>query len=298
MDSKPPRHFLTRFAPSPTGYLHIGHAAALLEVWKDADQNPDHFLLRIEDIDSTRCRPEFEASILEDLAWLGIKTSHPVRRQSDHFTEYKQILDLLEEKELIYPCFCTRKEIKLEIGNAPSAPHGETGYIYPGTCKHLHISERTEKILSGHPYALRLDLDHCLKNLERRSLKWYDTIKGWQFTTPELLIKTHGDVVLARKDTPASYHLCVTHDDSLQHVTHITRGKDLFHSTHIHRLLQEILGYDTPSYHHHPLMTDNTGRRFAKRDKSLALRDIRKKGISGAQLKNMILHSNIDELLI
>ncbi len=298
MDTKPPRLFLTRFAPSPTGYLHIGHAASLLEIWDDADKNPGNFLLRIEDIDGTRCRPEFETSIYKDLEWLGIQTSHPIRRQSDHFSDYKKILDKLENENLIYPCFCTRKEIEQEIKNAPSAPHGITGHIYPGTCKHLSKTERNEKIQSGHPYALRLNLDACLKQITGKTLKWHDILKGEQVTTPDLLHNTHGDVVLARKDTPASYHLCVTHDDALQNISQITRGDDLFQSTHIHRLLQEILGYDTPLYHHHPLMTDKTGRRFAKRDKSLTLKDIRQKGISAAQLKNMILHSNIDELLI
>lgn len=281
----------TRFAPSPTGYLHLGHAASAWFAWDQRGQDASEFILRIEDIDQTRCRPEFEAAIYEDLAWLGLAWSHPVRRQSDHFQDFRKPLQRLEEMGLIYPCFCTRKEIEEEIARAPSAPHaGETG-LYPGTCKNLSNTERNDKSAAGMPYALRLDTQKALAMTG--PLRWFDRAAGWQDARPDLL----GDVVLARKDTPASYHLCVTHDDALQEINLIARGDDLFTSTHIHRLLQELLGYPVPEYHHHPLLTDKDGRRFAKRDKSLTLREIRAKGFSAAQLRSMIEATDFSALL-
>ncbi len=281
----------TRFAPSPTGYLHLGHAASAWFAWDQGGRDASRFIVRIEDIDQTRCRPEFETALYEDLGWLEIGWSTPVRRQSDHFQDYKKSLQRLEEMGLIYPCFCTRKEIEEEIARAPSAPHaGETG-LYPGTCKNLSNTERNDKIAAGMPYALRLDTQKALAMTG--PLRWFDRAAGWQDARPDLL----GDVVLARKDTPASYHLCVTHDDALQEINLIARGDDLFTSTHIHRLLQELLGYPVPEYHHHPLLTDKDGRRFAKRDKSLTLREIRAKGFSAAQLRSMIEANEFSALL-
>jgi len=290
--------FKTRFAPSPTGYLHLGHAASALKIWEQAKQIPENFLVRIEDIDQTRCLSEYERAILEDLDWLGIKWSTPPRRQSEHFEDYKKLLNFLQSKELLYPCFCTRKDIEQEIANSPSAPHSSPAHLYPGTCSHISKDQRKELIEKGTPFALRLNMKNAIEEISGKILTWTDLTKGDQKTTAEMLMKNHGDIVLARKDTPASYHLCVTHDDALQDITHITRGDDLFESTHIHRLLQELLGYPTPQYNHHPLTTDKSGRRLAKRDKSLTIREIRKRGISANDLKNMILHSNIDQLLI
>jgi len=288
---------LTRFAPSPTGYLHLGHAAAAWTVWEDAGKSPDHFILRIEDIDGTRCRPEFDTAILEDLSWLGLEWKTPLRRQSEHFGDYLKTLKTLEAQNLIYPCFCTRKDIEQEIANSPSAPHGHEGPVYPETCKILTPSQRQDFIETGRPYALRLDLKEALKQIDYRPLYWHDRIKGKQDTTPDLLLKTIGDVVLARKDTPASYHLCVTHDDALQGINLITRGEDLFFATHLHRLLQELFLYPVPEYHHHPLLTDKNGRRLAKRDKSLTLREIRNKGFQPEELSFMIAQNNFDTLL-
>ena len=282
---------LTRFAPSPTGYLHLGHAASAWFAWDQGGQDAGNFILRVEDIDQTRCRPEFETALYEDLSWLGLGWITPVRRQSDHFQDYKKSLQRLEDMGLIYPCFCTRKEIEEEIARAPSAPHaGEIG-LYPGTCKALSPSERADKIAAGLPYALRLDTENALGMTG--ALRWFDRTAGWQEARPDLL----GDVVLARKDTPASYHLCVTHDDALQGITLIARGEDLFTSTHIHRLLQELLNYPVPEYHHHRLLTDKAGRRFAKRDKSLTLREIRARGFSATQLRSMIEANDLSALL-
>lgn len=287
----------TRFAPSPTGYLHIGHAAAAWAVWDDAGQDPSRFLLRIENIDQTRCRPEFEAAILDDLRWLGLTWPSPVRRQSDHFNEYKTHLETLTERGLTYPCFCTRKDIAEEHAGAQSAPHGPAGLVYSGTCRSLSRSEQTERRESGAPYAIRLNLDEALRQIGNSVLTWHDRAKGIQETTPERLHATIGDCVLARKDTPASYHLCVTYDDALQGITQITRGEDLFFATHLHRLLQELCGFPVPSYHHHPLLTDDTGRRFAKRDKSLTLRELRNKGLEPSELRHIISQRHIGRLL-
>lgn len=278
---------ITRFAPSPTGYLHIGHAASALF----AAQKGDQFILRIEDIDGTRCKAEFEQSIYEDMDWLGLPYLKPVRRQSDHFDDYQSVLKKLDDMGLIYPCFCTRKDIEDEIARSPSAPHGVDGFLYPRTCVRLSTSEQHDKIASGQHYALRLDVTKAKHMVG--DIRWHDDVKGWQVATPELL----GDVVLARKDTPASYHLCVTYDDALQNINLVTRGEDLFHATHIHCLLQNILGLPTPDYHHHALLTDKDGKKFSKRDKSLTIREIRNKGFSASQLKDIIHSQNFLTLL-
>lgn len=287
----------TRFAPSPTGFLHIGHALAAITVWDDASRSPDRFLLRIEDIDRTRCKPAYETAIIDDLRWLGLSWTDPVRRQSDHFADYQNILDFLSAERLIYPCFCTRKEIEAEINRAPTAPHGPEGAPYPRSCAPLSDAERHDRIAAGTPYALRLDMSAATARLST-PLLWHDRIKGAQETHPDYLTSVIGDVVLARKDTPASYHLCVTHDDALQEIGLVTRGEDLFFATHIHRLLQFLMGWPVPEYHHHPLLTDQHGRRFAKRDKSLTLREIRARGIAPEDLITRIKHGTIDDLLI
>ncbi|HEY8190865.1 MAG TPA: tRNA glutamyl-Q(34) synthetase GluQRS, partial [Alphaproteobacteria bacterium] len=199
----------TRFAPSPTGRLHIGHAYSALFAYRQARDADGKFILRIEDIDASRCRPEFEDGIYEDLAWLGITWETPVRRQSDHMDDYRAAIEELSTRGLVYPCFCTRKEIEAEIAQSGAAPHGPDGPPYPGTCRHLPESERAAKIASGMAYALRLDVAKASAACGK--LEWHDRAKGAQVATPEML----GDVVLARKDTPASYHLCVTLDDHL-----------------------------------------------------------------------------------
>lgn len=265
---------ITRFAPSPTGYLHLGHAYSALFAAKRGQR----FLLRIEDIDQGRCRAQYIDAIYEDLRWLGLHWETPVRIQSQHLKDYQRALGHLQDQELLYPCFCTRKDIQSEIERAGGAPHGPDGQLYPGSCRHLSPTERADKIAAGTPYALRLDMTKAMT--QAGLLYWHDAEKGKQQATPEIF----GDVVLARKDTPTSYHLSVTLDDHLQGVTLVTRGEDLFFASHVHRLLQALLDLDTPAYHHHGLLVGKDGKRYAKRDKSLTLRSLRESGISADEL--------------
>ena len=263
----------TRFAPSPTGYLHLGHAHAALY----AQRHGDSFLLRIEDIDPTRCRPDFTAAIFEDLAWLGLSWPLPVRCQSQHMADYAQALDLLRQQHLIYPCFCTRSD----IARSGHAPHGPDGPCYPGTCRTLTAQQRQDRLASGQAFCLRLDVTRAMARTG--PLLWTDRATGPQTARPEIF----GDVVLARKDTPTSYHLSVVVDDALQDIGLVTRGQDLYEATHIHRLLQALLHLPTPQYDHHGLLTDAAGRRLAKRDQSQTLRALRAQGLSPQQVQTL-----------
>jgi glutamyl-Q tRNA(Asp) synthetase len=259
---------VTRFAPSPTGELHLGSAYSAWECWHRARDVGGTFLLRIEDIDIRRCKREFETAILADLTWLGLAWDGAVRRQSDHFADYGKVLDRLGARGLIYPCFCTRSD----IAASANAPHGPDGPLYPGTCRHLSPQERRDRIAAGVEHCLRLD---ALKAAtEAGPYSFTDEKKGSIAGEPLLF----GDVVMARKDTPTSYHLSVTHDDHLQGITLVTRGEDLLPSTHVHVLLQKLLGYETPLYAHHRLLTAPDGKRFAKRDRSLTIRSLRDHG--------------------
>ena len=266
---------VTRFAPSPTGWLPLGHAFAALFASEQARQNDGRFLIRLEDIDGTRSRPEYETALFEDLAWLGLSLEKPVRRQSEHTQDYRMALDQLAALDLLYPCFCTRREIQEEIARAGQAPHGPDGALYPGTCRHRSLDERADLIASGQAYALRLDVEKAAA-LAGRELLWEDAVRGVQLATPAIF----GDVVLARKDTPASYHLAVVVDDAQQGITLVTRGEDLFEATHLHRLLQELLKLPVPRWHHHRLITDENGKRLAKRDDARSLRALREEGWS------------------
>jgi glutamyl-Q tRNA(Asp) synthetase len=268
---------VTRFAPSPTGYLHLGHARSAWEGWQAAREAGGRFLLRIEDIDRTRCRAEFDTAILEDLAWLGLDWDGTVRRQSEHFADYRTALTRLDADGMLYPCFCTRREIQAEIARAGGAPQGEDGPVYPGTCKRLSPAERAERIAAGADYALRLDIAAALDRTG--ALDWSED--GRRITAEPTAL---GDIVLARKDVPTSYHLAVTIDDALQGVTLVTRGVDLFAATHIHRLLQALLGLPIPGYRHHELLTDASGKRLAKRDRALTIRAMREAGMSPAEI--------------
>ena len=272
---------VTRFAPSPTGYLHLGHVRSALEGWRAARDGGGRFLLRLEDIDATRCRPEYAAAILEDLAWLGIDWAGPVRRQSEHLDDYRAALARLEAEGLLYPCFCTRRDIQAEIARAGGAPQGENdgeaGPLYPGACRRLDPAVRAAKRESGIDYALRLDVGAA--RARAGPLTWID--RECEIAADPAAL---GDVVLARKDVPTSYHLAVTVDDALQWVTLVTRGVDLFASTHIHRLLQALLGLPTPRYRHHLLLTDASGRRLAKRDQALTIRAMRQAGMTPAEI--------------
>lgn len=270
----------TRFAPSPTGGLHLGHAFAAWFAHDRARAAGGRFLLRLEDIDRTRCRPAFEAGIVEDLTWLGLTWDGPIRRQSAHFDDYRAALDRLEALGVLYPCFCTRAEIAAEIQAAGGAPQGPAGPLYPGTCRRLSAAEREARLAEGGDHALRLDVGKALA-LAGGGLTWFDEKAGLQAARPALL----GDVVLARKETPASYHLAVTVDDALQAITLVTRAIDLFPATHVHRLLQALLGLPTPRYHHHGLVMGEDGIRLAKRDKALTLAAMRAAGETPADLR-------------
>lgn len=271
----------TRFAPSPTGLLHLGHAFSAAFAHFHARTGGGRFLLRLEDIDSGRCRPEFDAAILEDLAWLGLDWDGPVRRQSQHLDEYGAVLARLDQRGLLYPCFCTRKDIEAEIARSGHAPHGPDGALYPGLCRSLSATERQDRIAAGQSCALRLDMAAAVA--QAGPIAWRDLDEGVQSARPEIF----GDVVLARKDTPTSYHLAVTWDDALQGVTLVTRGRDLFEATHVHRLLQALLDLPVPDYRHHGLLTDENGKRFAKRDRSLTLASLRETGHTPQQVRAM-----------
>jgi glutamyl-Q tRNA(Asp) synthetase len=270
---------VTRFAPSPTGYLHLGHAYSALLAWRRARETGGRFLLRLEDIDTTRCRPDYADAAPADLAWLGIDWDGEIRRQSLHFADYRAALDRLAALDLIYPCFCTRAAIQAEIARAGSAPHGPEGPLYPGTCRRLDPAERARRLEASQPFALRLDVARAVARTG--PLDWLDEHAGKVRADPA----SHGDVVLARKELPTSYHLAVTLDDALQGVTLVTRGEDLFTATHVHRLLQALLDFPAPRYHHHRLLTDATGRRYAKRDRALTIAALREAGHSPAEVR-------------
>jgi glutamyl-Q tRNA(Asp) synthetase len=258
-----------RFAPTPSGYMHLGHAYSALIAWSNARAVGSRFLLRIEDIDRSRCRPAFEQAIYEDLAWLGIDWQLPVRRQAEHMADYADALKALGERGVLYPCFCTRSEVQAEIEGADAAPHGPDGPHYPGTCRRLSRAEQNRRIRAGEAHALRLDMAKAAAIAG--PLTWIDRKAGEVEADP----LSAGDVVLARKDVPTSYHLAVTLDDHIQGVSLVTRGWDLYHATHIHRLLQALLGLDTPVYYHHPMITDPNGVRLAKRNRAVTLRALR-----------------------
>jgi glutamyl-Q tRNA(Asp) synthetase len=272
---------ITRFAPSPTGFLHLGHAFSAFNAWRRARQADGRFLLRLEDIDPARCRPHYAAAIQEDLAWLGLDWDGPPRVQSEHLADYQAVLDKLQERQLVYPCFCTRTEIAREIAASAAAPHGPDGApLYPGTCRRLSSAERMRKVAARERFVLRIDMAAAL----RSGLTYEETGEGRVMCYPERF----GDVILARKDAPASYHLCVTHDDALQGVTLVTRGTDLKSATHLHRLLQDLMGWPVPDYAHHRLLTDAVGRRLAKRDKAQTLRSLRAEGISARAIRERL----------
>lgn len=277
--------FVTRFAPSPTGLLHRGHAYSALTAFEVARAAGGRFLLRIEDIDVTRSRPAFEAAIFEDLTWLGIAWETPVRRQSEHFADYEKALDRLREQGLVYRCFRTRKELAAE---AQSAPHGLPP---PFRGRPLPPGDENERLSAGQPFAWRLDLEAARRRLgDFSGLTFEETgagpagERGLIQACPDLA----GDVVLARKDVGVAYHLAVVVDDALQGVTEVIRGEDLFEACHVQRLLQALLGLPTPRYRHHRLLTGPDGRRFAKRDRSETLAEIRAAGISAAELRRQL----------
>ena len=285
--------FLTRFAPSPTGFLHLGHAFSALTTFDAARMAGGTCLLRIEDIDTTRCKPEFEMAVIEDLHWLGCDWPEPVRRQSDHFAEYHAVLDQLAERGLVYRCFKTRREIADDIARAPHHPgEGPEGVIYPGPSEPMSADEEAERLEAGEAFSWRLSITACRDYLGAGfdRLTFTETGQGPDGETGEVQARpeTLGDVILGRKDVGTSYHLACTQDDALQGVTHVIRGVDLFFATHLHRLLQELMGWPVPVYRHHPLMLDESGKRFAKRDQSLTLRALREAGETPESLRKRV----------
>lgn len=270
----------TRFAPSPTGRLHIGHAYAALFAAQQSGKGK--FLLRMEDLDRGRCRPEFENHIEEDLAWLGLEWSKPVRRQSEHQDDYDAALNRLKEQGVLYPCFCTRKDIAAEIAGAAEAPQGPEGPLYPGICRRLSPEQAQTQLAAGTPYALRMDVGKAASHVG--SLSFQDLGRGVITANPALL----GDAVLARKDAGASYHLAVVVDDALQNITLVTRGEDLLPSTHLHRLLQALLNLPVPRWHHHRLITDDKGVRLAKRHDAVSLEHLRNQGVTPSQIRHRL----------
>jgi glutamyl-Q tRNA(Asp) synthetase len=281
-----------RFAPSPNGYLHLGHALSALINFDTARATGGRFLLRIEDIDRARCLPEYEAAIYEDLAWLGIEWEQPVRRQSEHFANYRAALDKLESMDLIYPSFETRGEIAHLIAAReaegitwPRDPDGTP--LYPGSAHALPAAARAARIAAGEPYALRLDMARSLEiagSLFFTEANESSDEREVVQASPEMW----GDVVLARKDTPTSYHLCVVVDDAAQGITHVVRGEDLCAATSVHRLLQALLGLPAPIYTHHRLILDETGKKLAKSTGATALRELRAGGAAPADIRRMV----------
>ena len=281
-----------RFAPSPNGYLHLGHAFSALLNFDLARASGGRLLLRIEDIDPTRCRPKYEEAIYQDLAWLGISWEAPVRRQSEHLDAYRKTLDRLAAQGLIYPGFESRADIAKLVrqreaeGPWPRDPDGAP--LYPGEAKLLSEDARAGLVESGVPYALRLDMSAAIARAGE--LSWAECGEGPNGETGRLVAppQVWGDVVLARKETPTSYHLSVVVDDALQGVTDVVRGADLFHATSVHRLLQQLLGLPEPVYRHHRLICDEAGHKLAKSTRSTALRELRAQGATAADIRTLI----------
>jgi len=283
-----------RFAPSPNGELHLGHAYSALLNAKLARENGGRFLLRIEDIDTTRCRPEFEESIYRDLAWLGLEWEEPVRRQSEHFGEYRKLLDRLIAEELVYPAFMSRSEIRAYIADAETRgehwPHDPDGApLYPGLEKQMSRRERRRRIDRGEVFAWRLDTEAALASVVN-PLVWREATseKLDDAETIDAEAEAWGDVVIARKEIPTSYHLSVVTDDALQGVTHVVRGRDLYHATGIQRLLQELFGLPAPIYFHHALVPGPGGRKLSKSLRDSGIRALREAGVTPAELREMV----------
>jgi len=280
-----------RFAPSPNGYLHLGHALSALLNADLAHADSGRLLLRIEDIDTARCRPEYETAVYEDLAWLGLHWESPIRRQSENWDNYRGALARLEAMGLIYPSFETRAEIaRLVIdrevqGPRPRDPDGTP--LYPGDAKNMSLAERNRRIEAGEPYALRLDMRAAM--LRAGTLTWVETGAGPGGETGTVVAdpSAWGDVILARKETPTSYHLAVVVDDAAQGVTHVVRGRDLFHATAVHCLLQVLLGLGAPRYHHHRLVLDETGNKLSKSTQSTGLRELRARGVRPTDIRRL-----------
>jgi glutamyl-Q tRNA(Asp) synthetase len=279
-----------RFAPSPNGHLHLGHARSALMNFEMARAAGGRFLLRIEDIDAARCRPEYEQAIYDDLAWLGISWEQPVRRQSMHFDDYRAALARLDALGLVYPSFESRGEIARLVAEReaqaswPRDPDGAP--LYPGAARTLSPAERRQRLATGAPYALRLDMAAAMARTG--ALTWTETGQDGEPGSVAAVPEAWGDVVLARKDMPTSYHLAVVVDDARQGVTDVVRGQDLFRSTSVHRVLQALFGLPAPTYHHHRLILDAEGKKLSKSTRATALRSLRESGATAADIRRMV----------
>src|ERR1700685_3515371 len=281
-----------RFAPSPNGYLHLGHALSALLNFDLATDSGGRFLLRIEDIDAARCKPEFESAIHQDLAWLGIAWEAPVRRQSQHLADYRDALEKLLARGLVYPSFESRAEIAHLVAQRETSapwPRDPDGVpLYPGAAKRLSPAERTRLLASDAPYALRLDMEAACAHASDFSWVEHGEGPGGETGVVAARPEAWGDVILARKETPTSYHLSVVVDDALQGVTEVVRGRDLFWSTSVHRLLQSLLGLPSPVYRHHRLVLDDGGKKLSKSTASTGLRELRAEGATPADIRRLI----------
>ncbi len=289
--------FVTRFAPSPTGYLHLGHAFSALTAFDAAAEAGGRFLLRLEDIDQTRVRPEFEQAIYDDLSWLGLEWETPVRRQSEHFGEYAAMLDRLIGRGVMYRCFKTRREVLEEMSRAPhTAGEGPDGKVYLGPDAPMDADEEAARVARGEAFAWRISLARCREVLgpDWDSLSFIEEGEGPEGETGEVAARPEllGDAVLARKDAATSYHLACVHDDALQGVNHVIRGRDLFASTHLHTLLQTLLGLDAPRYRHHRLIEDASGARLAKRHGAPSIREAKAAGKSPQDVREIIFSTS------
>jgi glutamyl-Q tRNA(Asp) synthetase len=281
-----------RFAPSPNGYLHLGHALSAMLNFDMARATGGRFLLRMEDIDAARCRPQYEEAVCEDLTWLGVRWEEPVWRQSAHFDDYRAALERLATLGLIYPSFETRGEIARLVAQRdmqagwPRDPDGSP--LYPGNARSPSVAQRNARMQSGKPYALRLDMAAAMARAGPLTFAETGTGPQGQTATVSALPQRWGDVVLARKEMPTSYHLSVVIDDAHQGVTHVVRGQDLFWATSVHRLLQALLGFSSPIYHHHRLVLDDQGQKLSKSTRATSLRALRAHGATAADIRRMV----------
>lgn len=277
-----------RFAPSPNGYLHIGHAYSALRNDQLARQHDGRLLLRLEDIDTDRCRKEYEEAIFEDLAWLGLRWEEPVMRQSEHFAVYASAVERLRDRGLLYPCFCSRLDISRAVSGArdwPRDPDG--GPIYPGTCRHLSEDDRARRLAGGQHAALRIDMGQAVSEAGML-LGWCEFGEGEEGRDVRAEPQLWGDAVLARKDIPTSYHISVVIDDARQGVTDVVRGRDLFDATSLHRLLQALLDLPAPRYRHHDLLRDAAGQKLSKSTRAKSLRALRAEGVSPQDVRRRL----------
>ncbi len=280
-----------RFAPSPNGLLHPGHAFSALFCYKNAQAAGGRFLLRIEDIDPGRCKPHFEAAIYEDLHWLGLEWEEPVRRQSEHMDDYAHALARLEAMGVLYPCFASRRQISAAVSHLSSPPRDPDGApLYPGLAKSLPPARRKEMMASGKACNLRLDMPRAIALAKEKTggvISFHEQAGGPKGERGDVAISPQiwGDIIIARKDVPTSYHLSVVVDDALQKISHVTRGQDLFYATPIHRLLQILLELPAPLYRHHRLVLDSAGRRLSKSARDISLRALRQKGYTPADIQ-------------